>query len=243
MWKSKCSGRRLGRLVWRSSPREAGRLQGLEQQAGGREGVSSEIAGVTEATEHSWPAFRPSQGSFREGEGLLLTGVLTGPFCPKGGRGAGPAWGHPAAGALGPEPAGQGSWGEQSAARVGQAPGQSLPCGPAGGRCGRGLNPALRGGGGAVGARNGPPQAVLVWEQHLVFGEGPPQSLVAKTVDGRPRCPGGPRGPRGRSSLCCLSAARRPPWASFRSPRFLAEEEIVPIPKRCSENKTSKERA
>lgn len=220
MWKSKCSGRRLGRLVWRSSPREAGRLQGLEQQAGGREGVSSEIAGVTEATEHSWPAFRPSQGSFREGEGLLLTGVLTGPFCPKGGRGAGPAWGHPAAGALGPEPAGQGSWGEQSAARVGQAPGQSLPCGPAGGRCGRGLNPALRGEGGQWEPETAPPRRCLSGNSTWCLGKALRSPWWLRLWTGGPGVLGGPGVPGAdpHSAACRqLGALPGPPSAVLAS--------------------------
>lgn len=116
-----------------------------------------------EITQSRKPQIDGSQGSFREEEGLDLTGVFTGSFCCHGDTtawgGVGPAWGH-SAGTFRPD---QGlSRTELSAWESKVQPGWGSKDNPGtwpecalgvGGRCGRGLNPALPG---AVGARNVP---------------------------------------------------------------------------------------
>ena len=151
----------------------AWRPEGLEQQGGGREGMRSEIREIMEATQRSWLSFCPSQGSFREEEGCLLTGVLTGSFC-KGdtaaGRGAGPAWGYPATGALRPGLSLQGraAWESKVQPGWGRRLARVCPGGQVAG-VGKALTLPCQG----QWEPEMAPEAVLVWEQHLVFGEGP----------------------------------------------------------------------
>lgn len=119
---------------------------------------------ITQSRKPQITTSQGSQGSFREEEGLDLTGVFTGSFCCHGDTmawgGVGPAWGHsagtfrPDQGLSRPELSAweskvQPGWGSKD--NPGTWPESALGVG---GRCGRGLNPALPGA--VVGARNGP---------------------------------------------------------------------------------------